>query len=614
MDMNRYMGLFLAEAREHLGAAFEIQLALESRPQESSSWKELMRHAHSLKGMAATMGYESLVVLAHAVEEFLERNGALASEASSERLPLLADSLHCMARIVDRVERGASTESTRAEELAQSLAEISVQVDAAVVERAGGEAQEDVTGIEQSPELASDCSISHWRLDLLLDDQPSRSAELTVSILQDLAALGRVVQVDPPRLDLQSGRFEGRLGLLLASGLEREKLEHELREIPGLQGCSISTSAGQSASKPHRETQRWVRVRAERLDALVEELQELRAEQSRLRGNLPEGNSALRDRMERAELRLDAIYGDALEMRLVPFDTVAQRVHQAVRELARQLGKSVRFEISGAHVRLDRAVLDELIDPLLHMVRNALDHGVETADGRREAGKTEQASLALELERRGERVHLRLRDDGRGICTDSLRAAAVDAGKLSEEESRRLTRDEALMLTTWSGISTASRVSHLSGRGVGLDVVRDTVERLGGLLSICSELGTGTQVSLEVPLRMALIQTLLVRSCGELFALPMDAGLRALKRDRDSTLELIHLPSRREEDRSSGSWVVEFKTGGGRLGLLVDEVVGRREIVVKPLPPPLGSLRPYAGAAVLENGSIVLVVDPLQLR
>ena len=136
--MNRYMGLFLAEAREHLGAAFEIQLALEAQPQESSSWKELMRHAHSLKGMAATMGYESLVILAHAVEEFLERNGALASEASSERLPLLADSLHCMARIVDRVERGASTESTRAEELAQSLAELSGEVDAAVVSQISG--------------------------------------------------------------------------------------------------------------------------------------------------------------------------------------------------------------------------------------------------------------------------------------------------------------------------------------------------------------------------------------------------------------------------------------------------------------------------------------------
>jgi two-component system chemotaxis sensor kinase CheA len=177
-----------------------------------------------------------------------------------------------------------------------------------------------------------------------------------------------------------------------------------------------------------------------------------------------------------------------------------------------------------------------------------------------------------------------------------------------------LTRDEALMLSTWSGISTARRVNHLSGRGIGLDVVRDTVERLGGVISIRSEKGRGTQISLEVPLRMALIQTLLVRSSDELYALPMDAGLRALKRDRDTSHELVRLPSLRDGDHNSGSWVVEIKVGGERLGLLVDEVVGRREIVVKPLPPPLGRLSPYAGAAVLESGAIVLVVDPLQLR
>ena len=610
------MGLFLAEAREHLGAAFELQLALESRPQESASWKELMRHAHSLKGMAATMGYESLVVLAHAVEEFLERNESAAPESSVERLPLLADSLHCMARIVDRVERGAPTESTRAEELARSLAEISQEVDVAIPDRSGRPAVERASdvGSASSPAAEPGEQVAQWRVDLLLDDDPARSAELTVSILREIAALGRVIQVDPPRLDLQTGRFEGRLGLVLSSTFGRARLERELRAHSGLQGCSLSPSPLPSSADPRSKSQRWLRVRAEQLDALVEGLQELRVEQARLRRKLPAEDRALRDRMERAALRLDAIYGDALEMRLVPFDTVAQRVHQAVRELARQLGKDVRFEIAGAHVRLDRSVLDELIDPLLHMVRNALDHGIETPGERRKAGKSEQASLSLELERLGERVHLRLRDDGRGLCADSLREATVRAGRLSEEEARRLTRDEALMLSTWSGISTAFRVSHLSGRGVGLDVVRDTVERLGGVISIRSEKGRGTQISLEVPLRMALIETLLVRSADELYALPMDAGLRALKRDGDSSHELVRLPSLREGDGNSGSWVVEINVGGERLGLLVDEVVGRREIVVKPLPPPLGRLRPYAGSAVLENGAIVLVVDPLQLR
>ena len=614
--MNRYMGLFLAEAREHLGAALELQLALEARPHESASWKELMRHAHSIKGMAATMGYESLVVLAHAVEEFLERNESAAPESSAERLPLLADSLHCMARIVDRVECGASTESIRAEELARSLAEISAEGGTAILDPAGRPAVEslsEVGSVSSSVEAHGE-QAAQWRVDLLLDDDPARSAELTVSVLREIAALGRVIQVDPPRLDLQTGRFEGRLGLVLSSTFERAELERELRALSGTQGCSLSPTRQQSSPDPRDKSQRWLRVRAEQLDALVEGLQELRVEQARLRRGLSAEDRALCDRMERAELRLDAIYGDALEMRLVPFDTMAQRVHQAVRELSRQLGKEVRFEIAGAHVRLDRSVLDELIDPLLHMVRNSLDHGIETPGERREAGKPKHASLALELERLGERVHLRLRDDGRGLCPDSLREATVRAGRLSEEEARRLTRDEALMLSTWSGISTACRVSHLSGRGIGLDVVRDTVERLGGVISIRSEKGRGTQISLEVPLRMALIQTLLVRSSDELYALPMDAGLRALKRDRDSSHELVRLPSLRDGDHNSGSWVVEIKVGGERLGLLVDEVVGRREIVVKPLPPPLGRLSPYAGAAVLESGAIVLVVDPLQLR
>jgi len=590
--MNRYRELFLAEAREHLVAAFELLGTLEADARNRAAWRDLLRHAHSLKGMAATMGFDSLVAVAHAVEEFAGRFEELPPETLRRALRPIADGLACMSRIVDRVDRGESTQSERAAELARELE---------------GQA---------SGELGS----TYWRVDLLLDDRPARSAELTVKILGQLASMGRVERVDPPSLDLQTGRFEGRLGLILSSELPREKLLEKLRGVAGLQGCSLSLESRPQARSVCEPTERWVRVRAEQLDGLVERVQELRLEQGRLRAVLPgEGRAALHH-MERAEMRLEEIYGDVLDLRLIPFETVAQRLHQTVTELARQLDKSVGLEIVGGQVRLDRSMLDELVDPLLHMVRNALDHGLESPAERRAAGKAERCSLILELERRGERVHVRLSDDGRGIDPQAVRQAAVRAGLVSEDRAARMSREETLLLTARTGLSTAAGISHVSGRGVGLDVVRDTVERLGGALAIDSETGSGTRVSLEIPLRMALVQTLLVRSFGEYYALPMEAVERAIdsRRSLAEGSELVRLPPEAGAAADSGgarsdSWVVVLGIGSRRLGLVVDEVLGRRELVVKPLKPPLSRLRPYSGASVLENGAIALVVDPLQL-
>jgi two-component system chemotaxis sensor kinase CheA len=631
VEMRRYKELFLAEAREHLVAAFELVGSLETEVRDPAAWTDLLRHAHSMKGMSATMGFDSLVALAHALEEFAGQFEVLDAEDLRRGLGPIADGLACMSRIVDRVDKDEPPRSVRAEALAEELegALRNAVRDQTPVECAAAPAV--LTRAEAPTTL--DRSAPHWRLDLLLDDLPARSAELTVQILGQLAAMGRVEQVDPPGLDLQTGRFEGRLGLILSSELSRETLERRLRGIAGLQGCSLAPASRPEARSAPIAPIRWVRVRAEQLDALVDGLQELRFEQARLRRSLPADGRAGLQHLERAELCLKKTYGDALELRLVPFDTVAHRLHQAVRDLERQLGKDVRFEISGGQVRLDRSMLDELVEPLLHLVRNAMDHGLEQPEERRARGKAPRCSLMLELERRGERVYVRLSDDGRGIDPDAIARAAVRAGMVTERAVSRMSREERLFLTTRTGFSTAESVSHLSGRGVGLDVVRDTVERLGGSLLIESAPGGGTRVSIEIPLRIALAQTLLVRSGGEYYALPMEAVERAIDENRGAgrfaaapdpdaagqSPERVRLQSSTGDAPESpgdpcGGWIVVLGIGSRRLGLVVDEVLGRRELVVKPLRPPLSQLRPFSGASVLEDGAIALVVDPLQLR
>jgi two-component system chemotaxis sensor kinase CheA len=292
-----------------------------------------------------------------------------------------------------------------------------------------------------------------------------------------------------------------------------------------------------------------------------------------------------------------------------------------VTELARDLGKPVQLAIAGGDVLLDRRVLEALVDPLQHMLRNAVDHGIEPAGERARLGKPREGRLRIEIAPSGDRVELSVEDDGRGLDAAELKRVAVARGVIDAAAAAKLPDREILMLVTLPGFTTATAVTHVSGRGVGLDVVRSAVERLGGLVQIESRPGLGTCLRLCVPASLTLLQALVVRCAGELFALPLPVVERVLGRgdlrEPLASAEVVFpLASRlglgpRDDDIRGCSIVL--RAAGRRIGVVVDEVLGRREIVLRPLQPPLSLLRHYAGAAVLEDGSIVLALDPAHL-
>jgi two-component system chemotaxis sensor kinase CheA len=630
VDLSRFLDLFVAESREHLAAADELVTGISTHPGDAEALKELFRHIHSLKGMAASMGYPALASLAHVAEDLMDdvRSGTVV--ATTEIASLLLDTLACMESMVEAAERGAPVQHARAPELEGRL-------QAARFVRPAEDPPQlvDVGKRDETPSASgASARLPAFRIDLVLAAGDAPAAVLAAQVLSRLAKLGEVVRSDPPMAALRAGKFDGKLGAVVRTALAPKLLATEVARIDDIETFQIVPALEpRQAAAPARAPAAWLRVRVDLLDALVEETLELMLHQGRLTAAIERGMvEESRRRSARCQLHVRKLYAELMELRLVPFETVAHRILRGVRELTRSLGKQVRFEIAGQDVRLDRTLLDGLVDPLLHLVRNAIDHGIESPDHRTASGKPREGSVRLTVERGRDEVQIAVCDDGRGLRPQELRDAAVARGLLSPAEVARLTDLEALLLTTLPGFSTAPRGGQVSGRGVGMDVVRSSVESFGGRLLLDSQPGRGTRVVLALPLTASVVQALLIRSSGELYAVPvayLDRADRIAeasihRKDGKASLETVegsidvfYLEERLGIDAAPASHpersALIYPARGRTVALVVDEVLGRKEILVKPLRPPLDVLRAYEGAALLQDGSLALVLDPVSL-
>jgi two-component system, chemotaxis family, sensor kinase CheA len=612
MDLSKYLGLFVAEAREHLAAAYRIAAEPEHPLARADSVRDLLRHAHSLKGMAASMGYRAMATLAHRLEDLLDAHRGGTSVPPDEHAALVLDALGSLERMVALAEQQAPVEDADAPGIASRLAEASAP-------GAGGPPG------ERSPSPDAPAT-RNLRISVVLSPAAASPPVQAAMILGRLGGLGRVVQSDPPPAALRMGRLDGRLVVLLETERPAADVENELRYDAAVASFGVEPLAPEDAPRDRPVSPAsWIRVRADVLDAVLERVLDLMFEQGRLSAPLRDS----RDReaaaqMERCRALLRAIHADVMEMRLIAFDSVAHRLSRAVHDLARRLGKPVRFDIAGRDVRMDRSMLEALVDPLLHMVRNAVDHGIEDPEARRASGKDEAGAISLSVERRADRILITLEDDGRGLDPRALRLAAVERGILGPSEAARLGEAECLMLATLPGFSTAAAVTDVSGRGVGLDAARAGIESLGGRLEIRSAPGRGASMRILLPMTLAMIQTILVRSRGHLFAIPASAVERMLPSGEavvssDGTAQApVRLDERLgietgEPCAGRASPVLVCPVGERRKSLQVDEVLGQRNVLVKPLLRPVSLLPEYSGAALLEDGSVVLVLDPAAL-
>ncbi len=623
MDMSRYRALFLSEAREHLRAATEHagQLEAEGNPE---ALRSLFRHAHSLKGMAATMGYEAMSGLAHAAEDLLAALRGGETPLTPGLRDLLRDSVACIGRMVEAVEMERSPEDPGAEALTCRLKEhltlpASTAAAAAPIEPAASSGAE-----PQHPTGSTVFDIS-----LRLTGERDSGAGGVVRLLSRVGELGRLESVENALTSLDGPDFDGNLSLRVISELERPGIEARLGNMPGVAGFEIREHRRSPEPEAESEAHTWMRIRADLLDHQLEDAAELMLQHSRLSAALGELPPEAARHLDRVELLVRRLFGNVVEMRLVPFESVVEQLEHGTRELAARLGKEVQLDIPDTKVRLDRSLLERLVDPLLHILRNAVDHGIEPPEAREAAGKPRHGQIAIQVDRRGDQVRIRVRDDGRGIDGEQLRRRAVEQGLMAPDDAARLSQSESLLLVTLPGFSTAETTTEVSGRGVGMDAVRHRVESLGGRFDLRSVPGEGSEMEMSLPLSMAAVPALMLRSGERLFAVPIASVERGVRLegprgrpvapgadDDGGALPLVDLAERLglpPSDREDPGWALVLPTEAGSTGLIVDELLGRRELIVRPLEAPLKGLREYSGAALLEDGRIALVLDPAEL-
>ncbi|MGH2958680.1 MAG: chemotaxis protein CheA [Solirubrobacterales bacterium] len=533
---SEYIELFLAEARENLETLNTAIVGVEADPTDTANVDVVFRVAHSVKGMAATMGYDQIAHLTHAMEDVFallrERAGGLHREA----IDVLFECMDMLSKMVDEVaEHGASrTDPTALEADLRGLLRD----------------RDDSAGPEVRAAVA-EAVVS----DVLVPDQP---ADLVGAAVKD-AQSRATVRVEAARLDT---------------------LLHMIGELV------VRRSAVEQLAIENGDT---------RLVAAVGEL--TRASQS--------------------------VQDMVMRVRMVPIDTAFARLPRLVRDLSHQLGKEVTLEIEGRDTELDRTAVDALVEPLMHLVRNAIDHGIEMPDERKKAKKPESGNLLIAARHEGGEVVIAITDDGAGINTEAVVARARERGIIGADA---IDGDQAIELLFTPGFSTRAEVTDVSGRGVGMDAVRSAVRGFGGDVSVRSEFGKGTTTELRMPLTLAILPALVVKAGGDSYALQLDRVDRTFKLEEvtltttvgqpvvifdEGAMPVVNLAEsfNRESAVGTPQFMVTVRSADRQLALVVDEMVGRRELVTRPVPERIRRDSPVSGGAVLASGEIAFIVD-----
>jgi two-component system chemotaxis sensor kinase CheA len=630
MDLSSYLDLFVAEAREHIGAAAELAARKDQREAGEADLRDLFRHVHSVKGMAASMGFSAMSALAHDAESLMDlvRQGRIAPKPTTRRV--LCEALACLERMVDRAEAKEPVDDLERTPLQESLRGLL----RGTIDPGAGEPPADPGGSAGPPGgRAPNTPAGCVKLALIVRRDRAFPSVRAAVVLGRLGKIGRVLRIEPPMAALRTGRFDGRLQVTLVSELPLRALATKIAALEEVDSFTLVPTAPPPEKPKPQGASASLRVKAERLDTLIEDVLELMTSIGRVDSGLAAEapGSPLKRASDATRLLARRTYDGLVDMRLVPFEVASHRLKRAADELSRKLQKPVVFEVEGENVRIDRSLLERLIDPLLHMVRNAIDHGLESSEGRRAARKPAEGRVRVKVERQAAQLSIVVEDDGAGLDPRRLKQVAIERGLLTPGEAVRLADADALELITLPGFSTASEATEVSGRGVGMDVVKHAVEATGGRLRIEARRGRGAHFEMMLPPTVALVQSYVVRASGMTFAVPLAALSRMAPMDDQGTSwrdgrrfwnagsdevpvwalsEILGLAA---SPAGGGMALIATAADGRTIGIEVDGVVGRHEIVVRPLPPPLSSLGGYSGAAVMDDGSIILVLDPANL-
>jgi two-component system, chemotaxis family, sensor kinase CheA len=645
-DLGAYLPAFLAEAREHLQALGLAVVRIEVSPDDQASADEVFRAAHTLKGMSAAMGFDAIATLTHAMEDVFEllrqRTGGLPADAIdvlSACLDALEGALDAIAErgdgdaldvepLVERL-RALARERTPAQELARDG-----DVALPDLARAGRELAPGERLLHVVAELADDCQMPSVRAFMLFEA---------------LRAHGELAGAVPAPEAVE--RFRGRrVEAWVATVAGEDALDAVARAVGELAGVRVreaplppaaageeATDAEEPAGTPGRRAGSAgasVRVDAERLDELLHLMGELVQHRTTVEALAAQAGAAapgLAQAVQRLARTSQALQETVTRVRMVPVESVFLRFPRLVRDLAARLGKQVELRLAGADTELDRTVVDALGDPLVHLVRNALDHGLETPAERVAAGKPPSGTVELSARHAGGHVLVEVRDDGRGIDVAAAARLALERGLIDAETADALDAEAAAELLFAPGFSTAAATTDVSGRGVGMDAVRERVRALGGEVALASVPGEGTVATLRLPLTLAAVAALLVTVDELAYAIPLDRVVRTVRLDGlpvrtvrgapllplgGELLPLIDAGAALAADAPAAAdptarayAVVVSASGGRRVALAVSGLEGQRELVTRRLPRSVSPRAAAAGGAVLPDGAIALIVD-----
>lgn len=709
MDTSQYLGVFLDEAKEHIQTLNDAIMTLEDDPTNEDCVNEIFRAAHSMKGMAGTMGYKRMQQLTHDMEDVFSdvRNGTL--KVDTHMTDTLFKCLDAVQEYVDNIESSQDEGTEENADLIKALADIragkSGETEAPAAAPAAAPA-------ESAPASAAPAApaVAHgdWHL-VPLDDNAKEAIKkgiadsrrvfgLTVKIqdtcllkaaraflvVKGLEDIGEVVASDPSNQDIEDEKFEFTFSLIVVTDTDDpEKVAEIAKNVSEIESVDIgefdpdapaaapaaeapapaapapaapaapapaaATPAPAPKAKPAEANKtaeakkpagkpvvsRTIRVDTEKLDSLMNQVSELIiAKNSLISATESAGiqNSNVTEQIEYLESVTTNLHESVMKVRMVPIESVLQKFPRMIRDLTKTLGKKMELTMTGEETEMDRTVVDEIGDPLMHLLRNSADHGIEDAETRLARGKDETGQIFLHAYQDGNSVVIEVGDDGNGIDANVVRNKAVEKGIMTREEADVLTEQQAIELLFHPGFSTAKQVSEISGRGVGLDVVKSKVESLSGTVTVNTKLGEGSTWIIRLPLTLAIIQGLMVEVGGEKYAIPLDSiqsienvpvsdikfvSNKEVINLRGSVTRLIRmnevLENQSTNDPNEDMIVVITKRGDQQVGLVIDKLEGQLEIVIKPLGKYMTKCRFISGATILGDGEIALILDTNQI-
>jgi two-component system chemotaxis sensor kinase CheA len=689
MELNQYMGMFLEESREHLQTLNRCLLNLENDPRNLSVLDEIFRSAHTIKGMSATMGFTSIAELTHEMENVLDllRKGQLTAS------PAIIDTLFkCLDTLEQSVESIASNSEAVIDikPLAAKLAKLASgkggDGEEPAKKKKAAAAAPPVAPVAATPVATpSGIELNDTEIDVIraANRQGYAAYEVQVGlregcllksaraymVMNALDELGDVIKSLPPAEELEKENFDYSFTVVVLSDAEPEKVEHALLSISEIETVKVlplsvpegtqpaaapaaATEAAVADEKPEGDAAlkhdgppaadapamtdkklrggQSVRVDIDKLDTLLNLVGELvinktRLEQIGLSHRLADLTETI-EQMDRVTTDLQAV---VMKVRMVPVGQVFNRFPRMVRDLSRDLNKEVNLIIQGEETELDRTVIDEIGDPLVHLLRNAIDHGVEGPAEREAKGKNPVGEIRLIARHEGNNVIIMVEDDGAGVNPEVVKQKALEKGMITPAEAEKMDAAEAVRLLFLPGFSTAKVVTDVSGRGVGMDAVKTKIESLGGMVDVETKVNEGSRFKIRLPLTLAIIQALLVKVCEEIYAIPLgsiDSTINITPGDiktiqnqevillRGQIIPIVRLgnvlgvPASCQE-AAEELYVVIVHMGEQKAGVIVDTLIGQQEIVIKSLGKLLASIKVLAGATILGDGRVALILD-----